>query len=81
MPIPFVKQIDMVRGDICRSRFVLRAVEKYLKDSSKENRTEVVGHPTKTTHNLQDVACHRKTHRISIGNGEGLNGCEHQWKS
>ena len=32
MPITFVEKIDMVRGDICRSRFVLRAVENYLRD-------------------------------------------------
>lgn len=46
------------------------------------DQTEIVGPISQmTTHNLQDVACHRKTHRISIGNGEGLNGCEHLWKS
>jgi len=34
-PISFVKEIDRVRGDVCRSRFVLRAVEKYLKDKER----------------------------------------------
>jgi hypothetical protein len=41
MPVSFVNQIDMVRGDVCRSRFVLRAVEKYLKDKEMEAKREI----------------------------------------
>ncbi|MGH9983816.1 MAG: hypothetical protein ACRD8W_07665 [Nitrososphaeraceae archaeon] len=39
-PISFVNQIDMVRGDVCRSRFVFRAVEKYLKDLEATRKVE-----------------------------------------
>ena len=82
LPISFVKEIDIAKGDVCRSRFVLRAVEKYLKDLNAINskslyQTEVMGATFQVTPITQDVACHRKTHRTSIGNGEGLYGCEH----
>ena len=40
------------------------------------NQTEIVGPLAKTTHNLQDVACLRKTRR-SWYEDEGLYGCEH----
>lgn len=40
------------------------------------SQTEVMGGPYQDTPITQDVACHRKTHRI-FGNGEGLYGCEH----
>jgi hypothetical protein len=40
MQISFVKQIDTIRGDICRSRFVFRAVEKYLKDLEETGKVE-----------------------------------------
>jgi len=82
LPISFVKEIDIIRGDISRSRFAMRALQEYLKDKerrskSKMSQTEVMGGPLQDTPITQDVACHRKTHRTSIGNGEGLYGCEH----
>ena len=44
------------------------------------SQTEIMGGPLQDTPITQDVACHRKTHRISIWNGEGLYGCEHHGK-
>jgi metal-responsive CopG/Arc/MetJ family transcriptional regulator len=45
LPISLVKKVDIVKGDITRSRFVRRAIEKYLRDRSMENTkdTEVMG--------------------------------------
>jgi hypothetical protein len=39
LPISFIKQFDIARGDISRSRFVLRALERYMKDKEIRNAT------------------------------------------
>jgi len=49
---------------------------KYWRKLSKMSQTEIVGHPRKTTHNLQDVACHHKTTAFMEWKGY-LYGFEH----